>query len=87
MNAPLDHNSAAPRSGAMFLLGTMRHASLNLKAIAAEDRLHWYRSSTNNQISIEAACEDLDALGVLRYLPEQVQRHEKHYFGRLQRRD
>ena len=71
MSPPLHHNSAA-RDRREFLLASMRVASLNLKSWSAEIDCIGV-ALRNNQISIEAACEDLDAMGILYYLPEQVQ--------------
>jgi hypothetical protein len=73
MNAPLNHNGGPELASKQeFLLASMRVASLNLKSWAAEIDCIGV-ALLNNQISIEAACEDLHAMGVLRYLPEQVQ--------------
>jgi hypothetical protein len=55
-----------------FLLASMRVASLNLKSWAAEIETIGV-ALRGGLITTEAACEDLDAMGVLRYLPERVQ--------------
>ena len=47
-------------------------ASLNLKLWSAEIDCIGV-ALRNNQISLEAACEDLDAMGIPRDLPEQVE--------------
>jgi len=51
-----------------FLLVSMRVASLNLKSWAQEIDCIGL-ALKGNLISMEAACEDLDAMGVLHHLP------------------
>jgi hypothetical protein len=55
-----------------FLLASMRVASLNLKSWAAE--IDAIGVALNNDIiTLEAACEDLNSMGVLRWLPTTAQ--------------
>ncbi len=71
MNMQQHNNGPELASKRDFLLASMRVASLNLKSWSAEIDCIGV-ALRNNQISIEAACEDLDAMGLLHYLPEQV---------------
>lgn len=52
-----------------FLLASMRVAGLNLKSWAAEIDMVGV-ALRNNQIGLEDACERLDGMGVLRWLPD-----------------
>ena len=71
MNNPQHNGGPELASKRDFLLASMRVASLNLKSWSAEIDCIGV-ALRNNQISIEAACKDLDAMGILYYLPEQV---------------
>ena len=52
-----------------FLLSSMRVASLNLKSWATEIDMIG-TALRGDQMSIDTACEWLDDMGVLRWLPE-----------------